>query len=327
MDKATFVSIISDYLAYKEKMANVSNNLGVDLINSTPVEFTERVFDNLMHVYFNSDNANTIIWWCTDKQANPSLNYIVNEKVVPSRTIDDLWEIVKPDKDVTVKIMNTIVGYLKSDKIKDFSNVQVGDSSKKVTAKYISNCIDNKDNVVKIELTGKDVDICVYNNCDLASKLLVNVQIHKNDTTVYNSLNEECDIMYLSTGAIAQIYNMLKSNHRDLWTFVKGTESQLPTKSLEEVDISLLDFYPYRKSYCLDGINFYTYKNREYICTIKKNSDNVYYNDNVVGKIKDLSKDSIQNLNDILTITFYKNALSHYTKSKNLELDTSEYND
>ena len=43
---------------------------------------------------FSSEDVDTILWWCCDKQSNPKLKYIVNGKIIPSDTIEDLWNIV-----------------------------------------------------------------------------------------------------------------------------------------------------------------------------------------------------------------------------------------
>nr|DAD59563.1 MAG TPA: hypothetical protein [Bacteriophage sp.] len=330
MNKSTFISIISKYISYKKEITNISRILGINLVRTMPVELTDRIFNELIHSYFNPDDAATIIKWCVDKQTYSDSSYIAGGKVIPISTIEDLWNIVNHNKDVVVKVMGTTIGYISNDKLKDLSEEQMEDLkfclNKKAMANYISECIENTKNIINIDLKGKDINIHVYSNNDLVKKLLVSIHINPNDTTVYDSLNKRCDIMDLSNNAIDKICDVLKSNHRDLWTFVQGVKSLLPVKSLKEVDNLLAESYPYRTSSCLGGINFYTCENREYICTIKKNSDDIYYNDHIIGKIKDLNLYSIECINDSFTMSCFPDALARYTNCNYLIIGSVEQN-
>lgn len=95
MDKTTFVRIIIDYLIYRNRIAEISNNLGLDLMDSNIVSYTDKLFNEYLKSNFNPESTDTIIWWCIDKQSNPELTYKVDGKLVPSDTINDLWNIVE----------------------------------------------------------------------------------------------------------------------------------------------------------------------------------------------------------------------------------------
>lgn len=94
MDKSNFISAIHDFLEFRENVANISNAFKLDFTDSNLYLYSEKLFYNYMLSNFSSEDVDTILWWCCDKQSNPKLKYIVDGKIIPSDTIEDLWNIV-----------------------------------------------------------------------------------------------------------------------------------------------------------------------------------------------------------------------------------------
>ena len=134
MDKSNFISAIHNFLEFRENIANISNAFKLDFTDSNLYLYSEELFCNYMLSNFNSEDVDTILWWCCDKQSNPKLKYIVDGKIIPSDTIEDLWNIVN-------KTTN-------SDYDKDIVFLKRFCLDKKYIANYISEYIENTKNII-----------------------------------------------------------------------------------------------------------------------------------------------------------------------------------
>lgn len=134
MDKSNFISAIHDFLEFRENVANISDAFKLDFTDSNLYLYSEKLFYNYMLSNFSSEDVDTILWWCYDKQSNPKLKYIVDGKIIPSDTIEDLWNIVN-------KTTN-------SDYDKDIVFLKRFCLNKKYIANYISEYIENTKNII-----------------------------------------------------------------------------------------------------------------------------------------------------------------------------------
>lgn len=134
MDKSNFISAIHDFLEFRENVANISDAFKLDFTNSNLYLYSEKLFCNYMLSNFSFEDVDTILWWCCDKQSNPKLKYTVDGKIIPSDTIEDLWNIVN-------KTTN-------SDYDKDIVFLKRFCLNKKYIANYISEYIENTKNII-----------------------------------------------------------------------------------------------------------------------------------------------------------------------------------
>lgn len=149
MDKSDFISAIHDFLEFRENVANISNAFKLDFTDSNLYLYSEKLFCNYMLSNFNSEDVDTILWWCYDKQSNPKLKYTVDGKIIPSDTIEDLWNIVGKINNLSknsIKNIETIISspLYGSDYDKDIVFLKRFCLDKK----YISECIENTKNII-----------------------------------------------------------------------------------------------------------------------------------------------------------------------------------
>ena len=149
MDKSNFISAIHDFLEFRENVANISDAFKLDFTDSNLYLYSEKLFCNYMLSNFSSEDVDTILWWCYDKQSNPKLKYIVDGKIIPSDTIEDLWNIVDKINNLSknsIKNLETIISspLYGSDYDKDIVFLKRFCLDKK----YISECIENTKNII-----------------------------------------------------------------------------------------------------------------------------------------------------------------------------------
>jgi hypothetical protein len=94
--KEEFVLLISKHKEWDNRIDEVSKSLNCFILDADWVSYTAELFDNTIKLLFTDEGADWIFWWLWEKDGNPELlAYDSEDNIIPSETIDDLWELVK----------------------------------------------------------------------------------------------------------------------------------------------------------------------------------------------------------------------------------------
>lgn len=98
--KEEFITLISNYQKWDKRIDEVSTILNSpDLFESDWISYTSELFETTLKLVFNKYAIDDINWWIWEKSFNPDLKiWDLDDKEIPTETIDDLWNIVKNNR-------------------------------------------------------------------------------------------------------------------------------------------------------------------------------------------------------------------------------------
>lgn len=91
-----FKTLITKHIEFEDLVDSLSIFLSYD---NPIVEYSENLFDQLLRKDFDAEGIDTIYWWMyehTDKEKE--VMWDKNGKVIPMKTVEDLWNFVKEDR-------------------------------------------------------------------------------------------------------------------------------------------------------------------------------------------------------------------------------------
>lgn len=72
--------------------------MGISLFEMDIVDYPSILFGKVLPILFEENAVENIEWWIWEKRGNSSLKMYIDDKEIPTETIDDLWEIVKDER-------------------------------------------------------------------------------------------------------------------------------------------------------------------------------------------------------------------------------------
>lgn len=96
--KELFTKFIENAQAYQKELDRWSG-FGIDLFELPISELSWEFYNRFLEQAFTQDGIDWVNWWMFEKippyGGEPLEAYDVNDNIIPTDTIDDLWEIVK----------------------------------------------------------------------------------------------------------------------------------------------------------------------------------------------------------------------------------------
>lgn len=94
--KEQFTKLMRKHIDYHDTIEEIENMLSVEIYECPVIRYGDILFDQTLDIIFKVSAIDTINWWLYEKKPNPELNYYdENNNIIPSETLDELWEIVK----------------------------------------------------------------------------------------------------------------------------------------------------------------------------------------------------------------------------------------
>lgn len=95
--KEKFIDLIKNNQNYHKQLDRISDafNRAFDVYSASVFEYADLLFDQLMSVHFNEDGCDWIFWWMFEKPYNQPNAFDENNNIIPTETVEDLWNIVK----------------------------------------------------------------------------------------------------------------------------------------------------------------------------------------------------------------------------------------
>lgn len=95
--KKEFINLIEEYKNWEENFDQLDNAFGkhVDLCESFIYTYPNTLLDLILKAYFNKEGIDWIYWWLFERPYNPPEAFDENNNPMPTKTIKDLWNIVK----------------------------------------------------------------------------------------------------------------------------------------------------------------------------------------------------------------------------------------
>lgn len=92
-----FVKLISDQKKWDDRLDEVGKVLNCYPLNMDWVEHGAKLFDTTLHILFEEEGVDDINWWLFERPIFPPGPRMWDENgtVIPTETIEDLWNIVK----------------------------------------------------------------------------------------------------------------------------------------------------------------------------------------------------------------------------------------
>lgn len=98
MTKEEFKSLIEGYIELSDEIDKVDELLHACIYETKGWNYISKLFDMVLKSNFDEKNVDDLYWWLFEKRGNPELTYSVNGKEIPSEKIDDIWNILCPEK-------------------------------------------------------------------------------------------------------------------------------------------------------------------------------------------------------------------------------------
>lgn len=93
--KGEFIELLNDRINWNDKVEQLCKLLKGNLWDSDIFNYGEILFEKILNLRFNDSGIDIIFWWLYERKYDKDLNIKIDDKEVPSDTLDDLWEIVK----------------------------------------------------------------------------------------------------------------------------------------------------------------------------------------------------------------------------------------
>jgi hypothetical protein len=95
LNEAHFQKLIMERQQQTNSLDKLSD-YGLDLWDSKIIEYGNKLFDEILGLYFTDEGAEWIFWWLYEKNGNSNINcFDSDHNEIPTETIHDLWQIVK----------------------------------------------------------------------------------------------------------------------------------------------------------------------------------------------------------------------------------------
>lgn len=98
-----FIQLIQGYIDYLNKVDNLSDVTNLCLWETPCIEYTGKLFDFTISSLFDEQGIDDINWWLYERNPEdsaPQMWKTVDDRRVeiPTKTLDDLWNIVKNNR-------------------------------------------------------------------------------------------------------------------------------------------------------------------------------------------------------------------------------------
>lgn len=98
--KEEFVKLINGYNAWFNKIDEVEEVTGLRCIieGDCWMAFADKLFNMTIRILFNEEGVDNIEWWLFEKAGREEMKMWLDDKEIPTETVEDLWEIVKDSR-------------------------------------------------------------------------------------------------------------------------------------------------------------------------------------------------------------------------------------
>lgn len=96
ISKEEFIQLVFDYQEWDKQVDEATRILGVPLFESPIIDFAHKSFSMCIYYTFDQEGIDIVDWWLYEKSFNPKL-YMKDKdgKIIPTDSINDIWELVK----------------------------------------------------------------------------------------------------------------------------------------------------------------------------------------------------------------------------------------
>lgn len=98
INKDEFKKQIIHYQDFYDRITKISDILKEDFFDSTICNYTYKLFISYLHCIFNDEAIEDIKWWLFERDYDAPHLWDSNHKVIPTNTLDDLWNIIKDNR-------------------------------------------------------------------------------------------------------------------------------------------------------------------------------------------------------------------------------------
>jgi len=98
--KNDFIQLIQAHQAWEKRIESVEKMLGISSILDVDwIDYSARLFEHTLEILFNEEGVNIITWWLFElEDKSKDCMWDKNGKVIPMKTIEDLWNYVKEER-------------------------------------------------------------------------------------------------------------------------------------------------------------------------------------------------------------------------------------
>lgn len=94
--KEEFIDLIQNYLDWDKQIDKVNECLHTNVLEQDWIEYSNVLFSKTISLIFTEAGEDDIDWWLYEKQQDSTLNMKAKDgTIIPTETIEDLWELVK----------------------------------------------------------------------------------------------------------------------------------------------------------------------------------------------------------------------------------------
>lgn len=95
--KESFIELISNQINWETQIEKIGDVLDIsNIYECNWIDYTNSLFNELLSIYFYKEGCEIISWWLYEKPHNEDLKmYDEYENEIPTKTLEDLWEIIK----------------------------------------------------------------------------------------------------------------------------------------------------------------------------------------------------------------------------------------
>lgn len=98
ISKEDFVKIITEYKNWTDRVHQVADILGLDILNSDWMDYPNFLFQDFIKSHFDEEGVDWIDWWLFEKpmfSEGEGQAWDENHVEIPTETVEDLWNIVE----------------------------------------------------------------------------------------------------------------------------------------------------------------------------------------------------------------------------------------
>lgn len=97
MTKSEFFDLIEDFQEWQKDIETTAKILGINNpYENVWISYAAKLFDKTINMVFNENVVEDINWWLYERDPEgPECQMSINGMEIPTKTLDDLWNIVK----------------------------------------------------------------------------------------------------------------------------------------------------------------------------------------------------------------------------------------
>lgn len=94
MDKERFINFINKYIKMTDNIDKFNSLTHSYIYETNDWNFVSEMFYEILSENFTKEQIEDIDWWLYDRRNHPDLIYKIDDKIIPSETVEDLWNII-----------------------------------------------------------------------------------------------------------------------------------------------------------------------------------------------------------------------------------------